>query len=796
MRHRFVVIAATLGALALSQVALAATAGPSVRPPVTSGSAVVAPPATDGTSTTSPSVAAASSPLVTLTGSVFKGIDAVVPSGDVPLDQVMHVALSVQSRDPAGLQAALADATDPHLAGSVASLDPATWDARFGPDPAARAAAVAWLQQGGLDVLDASGSLVYAVGTAQQMSDRFGVHLRTFAVAGRAFYANVDAPKVPAIAGVTAVLGLSDYKQAQTLHHAASSPSSAQPQAFPMSASTSAQDLWSIYDMPANNLGDGEGLAVFGWNMDGAQIEHDLRSFEVENHLPAVPFAAIQFGIQPGSDRAPDTNPDLAVEWDLDTQASSGMAPNASSITAYSAYSSADADLIAPLNGWVNDANGARQGSASFGECEEDPVFSSLGLIGSAESGTETAWNQVLAQGVLEGRTLFVSSGDSGFGCDPTGNTINGVTLGPVPYQSWPAVSPYVVAVGGTVITTNDANPPQRDIEYAWTHGGGGPSLFVDQPAYQAGVVPLPTRGVPDVASQSGDLLSGYNIIVRDERMSVGGTSLSAPLWQGIWARVSAASGLLTADVGFANPHLYAASAAQPDSFYDVTLGTNGLNIALPGWDYTTGLGVPDVSVLMTAIDGRTTPRLPMHHAPLTQPACAAGVPPLTDAGDDATGLIIGGLPRPSDPDLDILSADAALSGTNLVLTMHVAQLSSSTPVGGTGDAFDIGFHYGTDAFWVQASRGLTGSGADFGRGDDSRGTSFGEAGVTASFDVANSNVVVSLPLAVLNAHISAGAPPVGAGSVLDAFSAQTWATVVVLNGGVDSATGDCAKQL
>src|SRR5262249_28173303 len=105
------------------------------------------------------------------------------------------------------------------------------------------------------------------------------------------------------------------------------------------------------------------------------------------------------------------------------------------------------------------------------------------------------------------------------------------------------------------------------------------------------------------------------------------------------------------------------------------------------------------------------------------------------DASDDATGLVISGLPRPSDPDLDILWADAGLSGSNLVVTMHVAQLSSSLPSVGTGDAFDVGFHYGTDAFWVQASRGLTGDGADFGSGADSRGTSFGATDVTAAFD-------------------------------------------------------------
>ena len=804
MRHRFVVIGATLALLALTQVAVAAGAGPAATSATTSGTAAAnagqaSAGATDALGST---VSAVGDQLVALTGSVFQGIGQLAATGDVPADQVLHVGLSLQGRDPAGEQAALAALTDPRRSAAGPHLTPADWDARYGPPQAARAAAVQWLEQGGLRVLDASGTYVYAAGTAAQVADRFGVHLRTFDLAGHSFFANVDAPQVPAVAGVTAVLGLSDYKQAQTAHHIATSVPNGAPQMFPLSASTSPQDLWSIYDMPADNFGDNEGLAVFGWSMDGAQIESDLRQFEIENHLPGVPFTLRAFAPQPGSDRAPDPSPEAKTEWALDTQASSGMAPYASSLTAYSGYSSADVDLLAPLNAWVQQLDGANQGSASFGECEEDPIFSALGLMGSAPSGTETAWNAVLAQGVMEGRTLFVASGDSGFGCEPTGHGVNGVTLGPVPYQSWPAVSPYVVGVGGTVITTNDATPPKRDIEYAWTHGGGGPSPFVAQPDYQAGFVPLPTRGVPDVAAQSGDLLSGYNIVALGQDAGVGGTSLSAPLWQGMWARVNAASqgsqaiGMASAGAGFANPLLYRAATEHPDSFFDVVLGLNGLNIATPGWDYTTGLGVPDVTNLTNAIDGTTTPRLRRIPVPVTSTACAAGAPALTDAPDDATGFIVGGLPRPSEPDLDILAADASLSGSNLVVTMHVAQLSSSSPVGSTGDAFDVGFHYGGDAFWVQGFRGLLGGGADFGSGTDSRGTSFGEPGVTAVFDIEHSEVIVSVPVAVLNSHVSAGAPPLGAGSVLDGFSAQTWATEVAINAGVDSATGTCARTL
>jgi hypothetical protein len=58
--------------------------------------------------------------------------------------------------------------------------------------------------------------------------------------------------------------------------------------------------------------------------------------------------------------------------------------------------------------------------------------------------------------------------------------------------------------------------------------------------------------------------------------------------------------------LGFAPPKLYNGSAlatsTAPLGFHDVVLGANGLYVATPGWDYTTGLGTPDVSLLNSLI--------------------------------------------------------------------------------------------------------------------------------------------------------------------------------------------------
>lgn len=82
----------------------------------------------------------------------------------------------------------------------------------------------------------------------------------------------------------------------------------------------------------------------------------------------------------------------------------------------------------------------------------------------------------------------------------------------------------------------------------------------------------------------------------QDEREPcAGGTSLSSPLWEGIWARIQAASGLAAGN-GFATYALYRVGknpATYPRDFFDVTStdpatglpSTDGFYPTLPGWD-------------------------------------------------------------------------------------------------------------------------------------------------------------------------------------------------------------------
>lgn len=498
-----------------------------------------------------------------------------------------HVGVSVQGRNAAGLarlEQAQYDKSSPlyrHF------LTPAQYAERYGASATAAKQVRSWLTSKGLHVSYTNKARTYfvATGTVAQVQKTFKVTLRKYLAGTTHFIANNKPPTVPT--AVTAVAGLDNLStRARTAVVA--------PKAFPLPASTSPQDLWSVYEQPANNRGHGEKLAAFGWGSP-AGVATDLTQFENENGLPHMPFSVVQVG-----NRGTDTSG--RIEWNLDSQAASGMAPDATSMTFYFAESGNSDLLAAAINTWADDPNGAKQASGSYGLCD------AFGFIGTFD-----AHEAALTQAAAEGRSFFASTGDAGSGCSAVIG-LNGVLFGPIPSQEYPATSPHAVAVGGTVLYTK-GSPAQRDQEIAWTHGGGGPSYFFEAPSWQASQ-PLAAvgRAVADVSAQSGDLLSGYKVVSEGSDTIVGGTSLSAPLWQGMWARVNAAGPLGTdgvANLGFADPLIYANNANATKyaaSFTDIIVGANGLYPALPGYDYPTGWGVPRVTGLALALAGKTAP--------------------------------------------------------------------------------------------------------------------------------------------------------------------------------------------
>ena len=654
-----------------------------------------------------PALPAEADTSVRLTNDVVHHLDAATLLGPVAPTQHVTVGVVLKNPNEAAESAYLASLYDPSSPTYQDFLDPDVFNTQFGVPAATFQAAQTWLSSAGLQVqtIDGATNYLLAEGTAAQVSSLFATALNNYAAGGRTFYANAQAPGVPASLPVLAVLGLNNFNRFHAPHI---TPASGTPKTtigtgsnVPQTGILTPQALWSIYDQPSSNLGNGQSMAIFGWGVTPDTVTH-LRSFESEFGLPQVPVTIRYFG----ATDTPDTNDGADIEWDLDTQASTGMAPNVTSETLYFGHHNSDADILAALTAWVNDKRGPIQGSASFGECENIPAAEPV--IGT--DGLEEPGDAVLKQAVIEGRTLFASTGDTGSSCPTVPVNTNGVATQAYPALNYPSASPYVVAVGGTVLNSDGANPPKRLSETAWEFTGGGNSTQIPAPSYQAGVVPTQFRGTPDVAAISGDVATGNGMAITDSSgadQQGAGTSLSSPLWLGMWTRIQAAAA--KKGLGFANFSLYkqGKSSSYGSDFFDVTVGDNIPYPAKPGWDNTTGWGTPDVTNLMKDLTGRTTPAknvaVPVPAA-LT-PTTTCGTLFSDASGDDSfvvEGQTLGA--QGADPQLDILGAQALLSpdGQTLRTIIKVRNLSTTIPTGGTENDYNLVWFLGGIEYFTQ----------------------------------------------------------------------------------------------
>jgi kumamolisin len=240
-----------------------------------------------------------------------------------------------------------------------------------------------------------------------------------------------------------------------------------------------------------------------------------------------------------------------------------------------------------------------------------DVISLSYGACAYAENRATPAYafvlDAVLAMTALTGVSSFVAAGD--FGSTTCGNSVRGTTM------SYPAVSPYVTAVGGTRLSLGPGNT--RRSETVWNDsaygvpaaGGGGLSRREPRPWYQDGVNKSDHRAVPDVSALA-DIVPGWPVVINSKLQTVGGTSGSTPF-------IAAAVALLAGSqreaglprIGLANGWFYQAASQRPSAFFDVTAGSNdlarvGCCHATVGYDEASGLGVPNWAVLPGTLPG------------------------------------------------------------------------------------------------------------------------------------------------------------------------------------------------
>ncbi|MGZ4459620.1 MAG: S53 family peptidase [Nocardioidaceae bacterium] len=562
-------------------------------------------------------------------------------------------------------------------------LTPAQFRTQFAPSGADVTAVKSWLRSQGFTVRYVPGNNKYveASGTVNQAARAFATKFSEYKVSGLTLRSNDSALLVPSsLHHVEAVTGL-DQSDALIQNHsqlptvfknatpcstywgektvAQDTPSGvtlpADPQDFAPCGYAGSQ-LQGAYGLKSTIAGGNDGSGVTVAVIDAyasSTVLSDLNTYSAAHGLPTMSSGQFREVVAPGTYNRPSNPQNDPAGWSgeetLDVEAVHTMAPGANIV--YAGSPNNRQDMNAALN-HVVDRHLA------------DIITNSYGFPTEAlPPGFIKSTNDILIQAAATGISVFFSSGDSG---DHTGgNPANAAKATP----DWPASSPWVTAVGGTSLGVTQQDT--RQFELGWETGkstlagtttapawsapkyqygsGGGTSRLFAQPAYQAGVVPTtisqkygstPMRAVPDV-SAVGDpttgMLVGQTQLFPDgsaqySEYRIGGTSLSSPLYAGMFALAVQKAGH---EFGLANPALYAAQsvtyditktdlatydgAVRPDfvNGFDASNGVNytarwfdfdtGLTIHVaPNYDDVTGIGSPQGSGWLSAVSGYT----------------------------------------------------------------------------------------------------------------------------------------------------------------------------------------------
>ena len=367
----------------------------------------------------------------------------------------------------------------------------------------------------------------------------------------------------------------------------------------------------------AGFVGAGQTIVIID-SYGSPTIAADLIAFDQGFGLPDPPSFTVlaPLGTVPWNPALYPDQPGWAAETTLDVEWAHAMAPGAS---------------IVLMTSPVDETEGV-QGLPEFLDLEKYALDHHLGkVISQSWSATENTLFRDVAgpqgpqvikdylafhrRAAGERVTLIAAAGDYGSSNPET----NGVTLYPFPTVGFPASSPFVLGVGGTILYTDTSGNYQ--METVWNDpgccaGGGGISQLFKAPEYQEMWLPKGVRaelggmrGVPDVsynADCNNAILVYLSYFGPDSAgwYTICGTSEGSPQWAGIVADLNQYAGR---PLGFLNPALYAVGGlGQFGSFgRDITVGNNALVGAVapgynatPGWDPASGWGTPNLAEL------------------------------------------------------------------------------------------------------------------------------------------------------------------------------------------------------
>ena len=529
--------------------------------------------------------------MVPLHGSERREQPGATRVGSVPDDETIQFSVVVRSRKGApDMEEVARNASITGKFLSREELAEAT-----APDPADVQAVEEYAHRNGLTVegADPFTRRVRLAGSAAAVKQAFGVSLDRYEYGGKTFRGRTGPVLVPESLAdiIVGVLGTDDRPMAHrltTLAH--QSPQFASGSSVPMTA----VQMASYYNYPAGLDGTGQciGIIEFG----GGYFIQDINAYfsALGIKTPSIVDVPVDGGSNsptPGTGLTNDTPSLETAEVELDIEVAGSAAPGAS-LAVYFVGSNTTNSWLDAVNAAIGDsANNPSVLSISWGAAEDSVPGQLIAPV-----------NLALSSAGAVGITVLIASGDQG----SQGSWGGQVPPDALAHVNFGASSPNATGVGGTVLQPNGSGGVAAEV--VWNNGattsasGGGVSNYFNTvPSYQssAGINPVSAnppgntgRGVPDVSANA----DSYQVCIRGQNVTVGGTSAATPLWAALFARVNQGIG---GRAGLPLATLYG-PLLTAGALNDITTGDNGAYTAGAGWDACTGLGSPNGTAILT----------------------------------------------------------------------------------------------------------------------------------------------------------------------------------------------------
>jgi kumamolisin len=516
-------------------------------------------------------------------------------NGQLPQNQMMNLDIVLPVRNQAALDQFVADLYDPTSANYHHFLTPQQFTAQFGPTQADYDAVVQFAQLNGFTVTGGSRDSmdVQVRGPVSAVQTAFHVRMQTYKhpSENRTFYSPDQEPTTDLSFNLWHVSGLDNYSiphplfESKTEYAAAHGINANQVVSHATtgsgpSASFLGSDMRAAYYGSGSLTGAGQNLGLFEY--EGTDLA-DLQTY-YKNVGQTYPGSIITVLSTDGTSTGCTYPSCDDTEQTLDMTQALGMAPGLASMTMY--VGSTDTAIIGAMT-------------------THSPLPMTIGCSWGWTPADPSTLNPYFEKMASQGQSFFAASGDDST-WTKTGKS-----------AAWPADNAYVIAVGGTDLTTSSAAGPWKS-ETAWSDSGGGISPdSIAIPSWQqiSGVINSSNKGSttlrngPDVSANAN--FTFYTCADQTSCLAneYGGTSFAAPMWAGFVALANQqAAANSQSPAGFIDPTIYPqnVTSAYATNFHDITSGTSGSYSAVTGYDLVTGWGSPQ-SALINALAGTQT---------------------------------------------------------------------------------------------------------------------------------------------------------------------------------------------